>query len=79
MMTDRRSLLSSVVIGMVVAGCGGGASRAPAPPILPVAKVNVLEQDVPTPDQPNPDDSRSWTEATPEEPRSGGSALGQPA
>jgi hypothetical protein len=46
------------------------------PTPLPVAKVNVLEQDVPTPDQPNPDDSRSWTEAVRDEPRSCGSALG---
>jgi hypothetical protein len=46
------------------------------PTPLPVAKVNVLEQDVPTPAQPNPDDSSSWTEAARDEPRSCGSALG---
>ena len=37
MMTDRRSLLSGVVIGMVVAGCGG-ASRATTPPVCPLPR-----------------------------------------
>ena len=47
MMTHRRSLLTGVLLGAIVSGCGDAPrAAAPAPPPTVVAE-SVVEQDVP--------------------------------
>ena len=75
MMTDRRSLLSSVVIGMVVAGCG----VRPAPPPHPFARCQGERTRAGRPDSRSAESGRLALldeKQLRDEPRSCGSALG---